>query len=90
MEEQTGPIYDPKNVNGTTVTSEKFATERNIDIGKEIVIDITSLLKQVKPSTQEVTFAICETVGDQRIAIGSKESGANAPYLYISYEPYDK
>lgn len=83
-------IYDPKNINGTTVTSEKFATERNTDIGKEIVIDITSLLKQVDPSTKEVTFAICETVGDQRIAIGSKESGANVPYLNISYEPKDK
>lgn len=83
-------MYNTKNINGTTVTSEKFATERNTDIGKEIEIDITSLLKQVDPSTKEVTFAICETVGDQRIAIGSKESGANAPYLNISYEPYDK
>ena len=78
-------IYDPNDVDGTTAVSEEFATALSTDLGYEINIDVTKLIKSLEPGTKAVAFAICETEGGQRIAICSKESGVNAPLLNIVY-----
>ncbi len=76
-------IYDPNDPDGTTAVSEEFATELSTDLGYEITIDVTKLIKSLDPGTKTVAFAICEAEGGQRIAVCSKESGVNAPLLNI-------
>ena len=78
-------IYDPNDVDGTTAVSEEFATALSTDLGYEINIDVTKLIKSLEPGAKAVAFAICETEGGQRIAVCSKESGVNAPLLNIVY-----
>lgn len=78
-------IYDPNDIDGTTAVSEEFATALSTDLGYEINIDVTKLIKSLEPGTKAVAFAICETEGGQRIAVCSKESGVNAPLLNIVY-----
>ena len=76
-------IYDPNDIDGTTAVSEEFATALSTDLGYEIKIDVTKLIKSLEPGTKAVAFAICETEGGQRIAVCSKESGVNAPLLNV-------
>lgn len=76
-------IYDPNNIEGTTAVSDEFATALSTDLGYEINIDVTKLIKSLEPGTKNVAFAICEAEGGQNIAICSKESGVNAPLLNI-------
>ena len=76
-------IYDPNDIDGTTAISDEFATALSTDLGYEINIDVTKLIKSLEPGTKTVAFAICEAEGGQKIAICSKESGVNAPLLNI-------
>lgn len=78
-------IYDPSDTDGTTAVSEEFATALSTDLGYEINIDVTKLIKSLEPGTKTVALAICEAEGGQRIAVCSKESGVNAPLLNIVY-----
>ena len=76
-------IYDPNDIDGTTAVSDEFATAVSTDLGYEINIDVTKLIKSLEPGTKTVAFAICEAEGGQQIAICSKESGVNSPLLNI-------
>lgn len=79
-------IFDPEDIDGTTAVSEVFATALSTDLGYEIKIDVTKLIKSLEPGTKSVAFAICEAEGGQKIAVCSKESGVNAPLLEIVTE----
>ena len=76
-------IYDTNDIDGTTAISDEFATALSTDLGYEINIDVTKLIKSLEPGTKAVAFAICEAEGGQNIAICSRESGVNAPLLNI-------
>lgn len=76
-------IYNPDDIDGTTAVSDEFATASSTDLGYEINIDVTKLIKSLEPGTKNVAFAICEAEGGQKIAVCSKESGVNAPMLNI-------
>lgn len=77
-------IYDPDDIHGSTAVSDEFYTALSTDLGQEIKIDVTKLLNRLEPGETTVTFAICETAGNQRIAVCSRESGANSPLLSIT------
>ena len=79
-------LYDPNDIDGTTAVSEDFATALSTDLGYEITVDVTKLIRSLEPGTKTVAFAICEGEGGQRIAVCSKESGVNAPLLDVVYE----
>lgn len=76
-------IYNPDDIDGTTAVSDEFATASSTDLGYEINIDVTKLIKSLEPGTKNVAFAICEAEGGQQLAVCSKESGVNAPMLNI-------
>lgn len=76
-------IYDTNDIDGTTAISDEFATAVSTDLGYEINIDVTKLIKSLEPGTKAVAFTICEAEGGQNIAICSKESGVNVPLLNI-------
>lgn len=76
-------IYNPDDIDGTTAVSDEFSTASSTDLGYEINIDVTKLIKSLEPGTKNVAFAICEAEGGQKIAVCSKESGVNAPMLNI-------
>ena len=76
--------YDPDDIEGSTAVSDEFYTSLSTDLGQEINIDVTKLLNRLQPGETTVTFAICETAGNQRIAVCSRESGANSPILSIT------
>ena len=75
--------YDPDDLEGTVAYSDEFATELSTDLGQEINIDVTELLYRLPAGETTVTFAICEEKGNERLGLGSKESGVNAPLLAI-------
>ncbi len=76
--------YDQDDIEGSTAVSDEFYTSLSTDLGQEINIDVTKLLNRLQPGETTVTFAICETAGNQRIAVCSRESGANSPILSIT------
>ena len=79
--------YDLADVENTTVLSEEFATNEGV---KTIHVDVTKLVKQFKeenPDGQNISFALNETKGGNRLQFGTKEAGAGyGTKLIISYK----
>lgn len=79
--------YDLADVENTTVLSEEFATDEGV---KTIHVDVTKLVKKFKeenPDGQNISFALNETKGGNRLQFGTKEAGAGyGTKLIISYK----
>lgn len=77
--------YDEDDIEGTTAVSDAFDTSEG---NSEILIDVTNLInlfREMFPGETEITFAICETSGGNRLRIGSREAGDDyAPKLSIT------
>lgn len=88
--------YDLADLENTTALSEEFST---VDGMKTVNVDVTKLVKQFKeenPDAQNISFALNETKGGNRLQFSAKEAGEGyGTKLIINYkdsteEPVDE
>lgn len=79
--------YDLADLENTTALSEEFST---VDGMKTVNVDVTKLVKQFKkenPDAQNISFALNETKGGNRLQFGAKEAGEGyGTKLIINYK----
>ena len=87
---QPALYYDTNDIEHTTASSETF---RFADLGKEIKLDVTHLVRQFiknNPGETVMSFALNISATGNRIRIGSREAGeSNAPKLMIQADKSD-